>query len=252
MAQLSNEPNTIPIQPLASGTVLHNTGQTSSLFYAEFDGDMAVEEFTSDTPSSSFQQPFGQSLPDAQPVSYHRLSNPGSRLKPTPARFVHHAGKLDAISSTSLSTMTPTTLHDIHESTLDITDVGSNPSLKARTPLHVGYPPRSETLPPNLVQPPHRFSGHTPVAATVVFSRDAPPLYLPKLDKYLASIPSPSFSKTIPGEQRMFPPMGELSKLKTSLDDLETNARRLPIWKNRTTILGSTVNFVIGVMVGHT
>lgn len=213
---------------------------------------MAIEEFPNNSPFS-FQQPFGQSLPDSQPVSRHRPSNPGSRLKPTPARFVHHAGRMDAVSPTSLSTMTLTltTLHDIHEPTLDITEVGSNSSLEARTSLHVGYPPRSEPFPPNQVQHFHRFGRHTPVAATAVFSRDAPPLYLPKLDNYIASIPSPNFSKKIPGEKGMFPPMGELSKLKTSLDDLETNARRLPAWRNRTTILGSTVNFVIGLMVGH-
>lgn len=211
---------------------------------------MAIEESPNNSLSSSFQQPFGQSLPDSQPLSRHI---PGSKLKPTPARFVHHAGRMDAVSPTSLSTMILTTLpHDIHEPTLDITEVGSNPSLEARTSLHIGYPPRSEPFPPNPVQHFHRFGGHTPVAATAVFSRDAPPLYLPKLDNYIASIPSPNFSRTIPDEKGMFPPMGELSKLKTSLDDLETNARRLPAWRNRTTILGSTVNFVIGLMVGHT
>lgn len=91
---------------------------------------------------------------------------------------------------------------------------------------------------------------HTPVAATVVFARNAAPLYLPKLDKYLASLPAPSWlqDKENGKDNAIFPPMHLLEKSGSSLDDLEHNAQ-VPGWRNRKTILGSAVSLVLGLTV---
>jgi hypothetical protein len=196
-----------------------------------------------------------QGLPHSLANLPHRPSDSRSSLKPTPARFIHHAGRRNTISSTSLSTTPLTTSHDIHGPTLDITEaaVVPNSNIDAQNTLHVGYPPSLGPFSPKLARysPRGQSIEHTPVAATAVFARGAPPLYLPKLDRHLESIPSPNFSKATTDDNGMFSPMGELSELKSSLDDLETNARRPPVWRNRTTILGSTVNLVIGFMVSH-
>ena len=90
-------------------------------------------------------------------------------------------------------------------------------------------------------------SDHTPVPATVVFSRRAAPLYLPKLDKYLSSIPPPEF-RDIPQSQSMFSPMDKLAKAGKSLDNLETNTRPYT-WRNRNTVLGAIVSMVLGITV---
>ncbi|KAG6849513.1 hypothetical protein H0H93_007867 [Arthromyces matolae] len=87
-------------------------------------------------------------------------------------------------------------------------------------------------------------TAHLPVPATIVFARNAPPLHLPALDRLLSSMPSPGFSRDLQG---MFPPMDKLTKLGKSLDDLETNATVPPFWRNRKTLLGSTVNLVLGL-----
>lgn len=93
-----------------------------------------------------------------------------------------------------------------------------------------------------------RYQKHVPVPAVVLFARDAAPLYLPKLDKYLSSIPSPRFSQDV-DQSVPFPPMGNLAKLGMSLEDLETNRKQIPVWRNRNDILGSAVNVILGLMV---
>jgi hypothetical protein len=87
---------------------------------------------------------------------------------------------------------------------------------------------------------------------------------LPKLDNYIASLPKPEFlennrgkgkdkdeskEQETPGDPAMFPPMERLAKSGLSLDDLEANNVKLPFWKNRKTILGSSLNVVIGFLV---
>ena len=91
-------------------------------------------------------------------------------------------------------------------------------------------------------------SDHTPVPATAVFARRAAPLYLPKLDKYLSSIPPPEFRDIPQSQSTMFSPMDKLAETGKSLDDLETNTRPRT-WRNRNTILGSIVSIVLGVTV---
>ncbi|KAJ7630901.1 hypothetical protein FB45DRAFT_833713 [Roridomyces roridus] len=85
---------------------------------------------------------------------------------------------------------------------------------------------------------------HTPIPATVVFARNAPPLYLPKLDAYLSKITPPSFSGK---EPTMFPPMERLAQSGSTIEDLEYNFKIAPWYRNRDTILGSALSLVLGV-----
>lgn len=126
---------------------------------------------------------------------------------------------------------------------LRIYDCGDESSLLKRFSVPSSL---SETAPRARVQQ-LRYQ-HVPVPATVLFARDAAPLYLPKLDKYLSSIPPPKFSHVV-DQSVPFPPMGNLAKLGMSLEDLETNRRQIPVWRNRNDILGSAVNIVLGLMV---
>ncbi|KAF5385209.1 hypothetical protein D9615_001490 [Tricholomella constricta] len=90
----------------------------------------------------------------------------------------------------------------------------------------------------------HHQRKHYPIPSTLVFSRDAPPLHLPKLDKHLSSLPLPDFTSDRSGA--MFSPMDKLAESGKSLDDLESNSSVAPAWRNRKTLLGSTVNAVLG------
>ncbi|KAJ8083971.1 hypothetical protein PM082_002738 [Marasmius tenuissimus] len=93
-----------------------------------------------------------------------------------------------------------------------------------------------------------QFGPHKPISAIELFSRKASPLYLPKLDSYLSSLPKPSFngikSSTPAG---MFPPMDRLTASGFTIEELEANSRVAPFWRNRQTLLGSAVNLVLGV-----
>lgn len=92
---------------------------------------------------------------------------------------------------------------------------------------------------------------HTPIAATIVFARNAAPLYLPKLDKYLETLPPPTFlNRGVEGRKpSMFPPMDRLKELGMSLEDLEANSKATPSWRSRKNIFGSAVNIILGLMV---
>ncbi|KAM6498075.1 hypothetical protein JOM56_006023 [Amanita muscaria] len=88
----------------------------------------------------------------------------------------------------------------------------------------------------------------TPVPATVLFARNAAPLYLPRLDDYLAKFPSPSFPGRDKKSPQMFLPMDKLAGSGMSLDDLETNAKVLPGWRNRKNIIGVTLTILVGIL----
>ncbi|KAF9270191.1 hypothetical protein L218DRAFT_849990 [Marasmius fiardii PR-910] len=96
--------------------------------------------------------------------------------------------------------------------------------------------------------PRHILGPHKPISPTELFSRRAPPLYLPKLDSYLETLPEPSFNnvKTSNGA-RMFLPMDRLADSGHSIEELEANSRVAPFWRNEKTILGSLVNIVLGI-----
>lgn len=199
-----------------------------------------------------------------------------STLKPSPARFIKRAQRHDEVSvdvSRKAGISSTNTLHgDVLNA--DITgaaesngetmplvggnvDVGSPPVIYDRAlpaygpaigsnfetlknPNQTFYPPNSDTTKV-------AFS-HTPVAATVVFARTAPPLHLPRLDGYLSTLPTPSFSRGSENKETMFPPMDQLARTGLSLENLEANGSSAPLWRNRTTILSSSVNWLLGLM----
>ena len=94
---------------------------------------------------------------------------------------------------------------------------------------------------------------HRPVPATTLFWRNAAPLYLPKLDKYLAALPMPKFTKWKgKGKEKdvsMFPPMEKLAASKLTIDDLELNSTVLPAWRDRNFWFSLASNAVIGILV---
>jgi hypothetical protein len=195
----------------------------------------------------------------------------------SPARFINARSQQDEITiknsrSTAISSQPWTFSSDDTEHTIDITDdshgrrgllsnrvqplAGLHQSsdhddesilLLKHIPVNTGVRLDSSTAPsPHGQQP--RFRKHAPVPATVLFAHDAAPLHLPKLDKYLSSIPPPKFSRVV-DQHVPFPPMGNLAKLGMSLDDLEHNRKQVPAWRNRSSILGSAVNIILGLMV---
>ena len=94
---------------------------------------------------------------------------------------------------------------------------------------------------------------HRPVAAPTLFGRYTAPLYLPNLDKYLSSLPSPEFTKW-KGKGRekdvpMFPPMERLAASKLSIDDLEHNSTVTPTWRDRNFWFSLASSAVIGILV---
>ncbi|KAJ7071068.1 hypothetical protein C8F01DRAFT_1108962 [Mycena amicta] len=84
---------------------------------------------------------------------------------------------------------------------------------------------------------------HVPVAATAVFARNAPPLSLPRLDHHLSKVPPPSFETA---DALMFPPMEQLAKTGSTIEDLELNYAPAPWWRNRNTLLGFFLSLIIG------
>lgn len=93
---------------------------------------------------------------------------------------------------------------------------------------------------------------HSSVPAAVVFGRFSAPLFIPKLDRYLASLPIPEFSTNRKGTETdvtMFPPMDRLAAEKKSLDELEHNSSPTPAWRSRNTWFGLAVSWVLGITV---
>ena len=94
---------------------------------------------------------------------------------------------------------------------------------------------------------------HRPVPAPTLFGRNAAPLYLPKLDKYLSSLPAPEFTRwTGSGKEKdvpMFPPMDQLAASKRTIDDLEHNSTVTPVWRDRNFWFSLANDAVIGIVV---
>jgi hypothetical protein len=74
-------------------------------------------------------------------------------------------------------------------------------------------------------------------------------LSLPKLDEYLSKLIPPSFAHATAKEPTMFPPMDQLAKSGSTIEDLEYNLKIAPWYRNRNTLLGSAVNAVLGITV---
>jgi len=94
---------------------------------------------------------------------------------------------------------------------------------------------------------------HRPVPALTLFGRNAAPLYLPKLDKYLSSLPAPEFTKWKGKEKEkdvpIFPPMEQLAASKRTIDDLEHNSTITPVWRDKSFWFSLAKDAVIGVVV---
>lgn len=94
--------------------------------------------------------------------------------------------------------------------------------------------------------------GHSPVPVSRVFSRLAPPLSLPRLDKYLSSFKPPSFATDAAGKGKnvaMFEPMDRLAATGRSLQDLESSSKIYSAWENRNSITSIMSSIVLGVTV---
>lgn len=99
----------------------------------------------------------------------------------------------------------------------------------------------------------HDSVDRAPISAPTVFSRHAAPLSLPRLDKYISSLPIPEFSSSSrtkgDAKQKKFMPLDRLEMTGRSLESLETNYQTKPTWRNSKSILSGLVNVVLGVTV---
>ncbi|EFI28599.1 hypothetical protein CC1G_13626 [Coprinopsis cinerea okayama7 len=148
---------------------------------------------------------------------------------------------------------------------------------------------------------------HIPIPATTVFARNAAPVHLPRLNKYLSNMPKPEFLESLHSLQqdgdmkgreavtveeddeeegdededgllnaqgkkkregkkkekrkndkgkkgkealkgKMFPPMDKLKECGSSLEDLEFNSSIIPVWRDRKTLLRTSMNILIGFL----
>ena len=176
-----------------------------------------------------------------------------------------HATSIDVLSITDA---TGTSGSDLHTVGLHFRE-GSGNARKAKAAVRTNSSDGSEEhlLSPHSYPPSQRatFSGqaanlryhdsadHAPISAPTVFSRHAAPLSLPRLDKYISSLPIPEFSLSsrtkADAKQKKFMPLDRLEITGWSLESLETSYQRKPAWRNSKSILSGLVNFVLGVTV---
>lgn len=132
--------------------------------------------------------------------------------------------------------------------------------LSNMSPVADEFDPQSTTLAGTVesfassstVVPVPQLPSHTPIPVSRVFSRSAPPLSLPRLDKYLSTIRPPSFASDAAGKGKnvaMFEPMDRLAATGRSLQDLETSSRIYAAWDNRNSITSIITSIVLGVTV---
>ncbi len=98
----------------------------------------------------------------------------------------------------------------------------------------------------------HHLGPHSPIAASVVFSRNASPLSFPDLDKNIASLPAPSFPSSVLSagqDTSIFPPMELLAASGKSLEDLENNSQIPHWWQSRNTLFGAMVSIALSITV---
>ncbi|KAK7064260.1 hypothetical protein R3P38DRAFT_3301834 [Favolaschia claudopus] len=158
---------------------------------------------------------------------------------PSPARFLPPKPPPRSIPTPSSQLTTSATLIDdlsrhSDSDSDDETIYKPSPSAESSTVAHSTLHRRTTTP-------------HTPVPATVVFARNAPSLSLPDLDKHLSKLEPPAFTQPTAKDPVKFPPMDQLARLGSTIDDLEYNFKIAPWWRNRTTLLGSTVNAILSI-----
>src|SRR6267154_96660 len=173
-------------------------------------------------------------------------------------------------TSTSIPVSTWTGASDLHPVSGIHFREGSGNARKAKAAIRADVSDDSEErlLSPHSYPPSQRstFSGrtpdlsyrdprdHAPISAPTVFSRQAAPLSLPQLDKYISSLPLPAFSSRISRiradtKREKFVPLDRLASTGRSVEALETNYKRKPAWRNCNLILAGLVNTVLGVTV---
>lgn len=173
--------------------------------------------------------------------------------------------------ATSIPVSTWTSASDFHPVGLHFRE-GSGNARKAKAAVRASISDGSEErlLPPHsyppsqraifsgqVLDPPHHHDSddHAPISAPTLFSRNAAPLALPQLDKYISSLPLPAFSsrsRTRADTKRgKFVPLDRLASTGRSIGSLETNYKRKPAWRNCNLILGGMVNAIVGVTVGN-
>jgi hypothetical protein len=98
---------------------------------------------------------------------------------------------------------------------------------------------------------------HKPIPLSEITARNAAPLHLPALDKYLETLPAPDFERWKKEDERknrsknaskgvgMFPPMDRLAATGHSIEDLETNSH-IPL-ESEQSFLMSIVNIFISI-----
>jgi hypothetical protein len=127
-------------------------------------------------------------------------------------------------------------------------DVADDSEERLLSPPH-DYPP-SQT--PDLSY--HDPRDHAPISAPTLFSRHAAPLYLPRLDKHISSLPLPAFSShsrsKADTKSEKFVPLDRLASTRRSVEFLKINYKRKPAWRNCNLILGGLVNAVLDFTVG--
>ena len=191
----------------------------------------------------------------------------GSQILPGP----HRSALSTNLSSTKTLTKTHDNVSNQSISNPPSSQIQTSPPLSRIASFHYEQVPTGEgpqlslkhTYPPGESYPDandstHRsprcgrrpFPVHKPVPALIVFSRNAHPLSLPKLDHYLTSVPpSPLGRDNNDNSGDMFPPLDQLAKTGLSIDDLEANSTIAPVWRNPVSILGSLQNVMIGLLV---
>ncbi len=192
------------------------------------------------------------------PITGHwpaRGSRPGSPSGSTSELLAPPFG-ISHATSTSIPVSTWTSAGDLHPvSGLHFRE-GSGNARKAKAAIRADVSDGSEerllsphSYPPSRTPDPR---DHAPISAPTVFSRHAAPLSLPQLDKYISSLPLPTFSSRsrTEADTKKFVPLDRLASTRRGIESLETNYKEKPAWRNCNLILGGLVNIVVGVTVG--
>lgn len=204
-----------------------------------------------------------------KPPPSHRVTTPYT----SPFRHLHDSGQSPDTTFTTwqrpiydrspVYSYGPSTSRASLAPSLSSTLAQSTRSLEGYIPLRklqTASPPPKEVESITSMSPPPPYLDHTPIPAKDVFARNAWPLYLPDLDKYISGIPAPSFSvyqrhpppvtkkgkeKAIPAT--LFPPFEMLGR--KSIDELSHNSPLPQFYNDKNNILNSIMDGVLGFAV---
>ncbi|KAJ7225550.1 hypothetical protein GGX14DRAFT_421095 [Mycena pura] len=167
-------------------------------------------------------------------------SDESSIPSPSPARFIprRNTNYPRAPASASGITTSATLIDDLSRHP----DSDADEESLHKRPSSLDHPLFSPSTIPRTAP-----TTHAPIAATLVFSRNAPPMSLPKLDEHFSKLLPPPFADNKAKEPVMFPPMEQLAKSGSTIEDLEYNFKIAPWYRNRNTLLGSAINLILGV-----